>query len=252
MRPTPPSVFDPCAVRAAAHARRAATSSHLSSPALVARGPARSWGAVWSERRVADRPRRPVRRSLPATVLVLACVACAPERAPSAADRDAEASARERTIELVPRTPHLATYPCAQCHQDRVPDPTPRALREFHAGRVVTHGPALAWCERCHVLEEPDSLRLIDGTRVSFDASDAICGQCHGPEHADWEAGMHGLSRGGWRGTVRRPLCTACHDPHAPGPLTFEALPPPEGEAGRARHGGGHGSEGAAHEGGER
>ncbi len=132
-------------------------------------------------------------------------------------------------VELVARTPHLPTYPCgSQCHDERVPNPEPRPLTTFHVGRVVRHGPALDFCNDCHDLEDVDSLVLLDGqTRVSFDASDALCGQCHGQIHADWEAGTHGLTTGGWRGRVQRRLCTACHDPHAPDRLHFEALPVP-------------------------
>jgi hypothetical protein len=132
-------------------------------------------------------------------------------------------------IERVARTPHLATYPCgAQCHDDRTPDPTPRPLVMFHVGRTVAHGPALDFCNDCHDLDDVDQLVLLDGTtRVGFDASDALCAQCHGGIHDDWEAGVHGLSTGGWRGTIERRLCTACHDPHAPDRLHFEALPVP-------------------------
>ena len=54
------------------------------------------------------------------------------------------------------------------------------------------------------------------------------CAQCHGEKHRDWSEGIHGLNTGGWRGTVSRRLCTACHDPHAPGPIHLQALPPPE------------------------
>jgi len=132
--------------------------------------------------------------------------------------------------ERVSRTPHLATSPCrAPCHDDRTPDPTPRALTTFHVGRTVTHGPALDFCDDCHDLEDVDSLVLLDhDTRVGFDASDGLCAQCHGSIHDDWEAGIHGLTTGGWRGTVQRRLCTACHDPHAPARLHFEALPVPQ------------------------
>jgi hypothetical protein len=161
--------------------------------------------------------------------------ACAPERAPphrverAVRERGDHVDA-ERVIAVVPRTPHLATFPCSeQCHAAREGDPTPRALTQFHAGRRIDHGPALGWCDRCHSIEDPDHLVTLDGaTRVSFDASDQICAQCHGEKHRDWAEGVHGLNTGGWRGTVQRRLCTACHDPHAPGPLRFEALPPPE------------------------
>lgn len=172
-----------------------------------------------------------MKRHVVALAAICVLAACEPERAPTV-DRSREPSepTSERTIELVPRTPHLATFPCGeQCHDARTPDPRPRALAAFHAGRTVDHGPALGWCERCHALEEPDELVMLDGARrVSFDASDRICAQCHGEKHRDWSEGVHGLNTGGWRGTVRRRLCTACHDPHDPGDLHFEALPPPE------------------------
>lgn len=134
----------------------------------------------------------------------------------------------EPAVTIVPRTPHLATYPCGlQCHDAREPDPQPRELVAFHAGREIDHGTAIGWCDSCHAIDEPDRLQLLRGDRVSFDASDRICAQCHGEKHRDWSNGIHGLQTGGWRGTVRRRLCTACHDPHAPEPIWFEALPPP-------------------------
>lgn len=162
---------------------------------------------------------------------MFALAACEPERAPPV-DRSSEPTpaAPTRTVELVPRTPYLATFPCGeQCHDARPPDPRPRPLAAFHAGRVVEHGPALGWCDRCHAIDALDELVLLDGaTRISFDESDRVCAQCHGEKHRDWRDGVHGLNTGGWRGTVNRRLCTACHDPHAPGDLRFEALPPPD------------------------
>ena len=135
----------------------------------------------------------------------------------------------EATVEIVPRTPYLATYPCGlQCHDDREPDPTPRELVSFHAGREIDHGPGLDWCGDCHSIDDPDRLHLLSGVPVGFDESDRICGQCHGPKHRDWEHGVHGLTTGGWIGTVSRRLCTACHNPHGPDRIEFEALPPPE------------------------
>jgi hypothetical protein len=152
-------------------------------------------------------------------------LACGPDRrAPDAGPLPRY----ERTVEIDPRIPHLAGYPCgAQCHDARQADPTPRELTAFHTGRVVRHGPAIRFCDACHSLEHPDELRLMDGALVSFDASDRVCGQCHGEKHRDWELGLHGTVTGGWRGVVRHRQCTACHDPHAPGPIHLEALPPP-------------------------
>lgn len=184
-----------------------------------------------------------LRASSIVVVLVGACTAHVEPVGRVGEGASADVHPGEREIELVARTPFLATYPCGeQCHDDRSADPTPRRLSTFHVGRVVAHGPALDFCDDCHDLDDVDSLVLLDGTtRVGFDGSDGLCAQCHGAVHDDWEAGIHGISTGGWQGHVERRLCTACHDPHAPGPLRFEALPvpadarraaPPNGEGG--------------------
>ncbi len=166
---------------------------------------------------------------LGATVLALGC---GREREHPVSDTSElrRGTPSERVVELVPRTPYLATYPCSdQCHDAREPDATPRELVTFHAGRRVAHGPAIHWCNDCHSLDEPDHLVALDGeTAISFDASDRLCAQCHGEKHRDWSEGIHALQTGAWRGTVQRRLCTACHDPHAPGRIQLEALPPPE------------------------
>lgn len=156
---------------------------------------------------------------------------CARETPHPVSDVEAlpEGASAERTVEFVPRTPYLATYPCgAQCHDARQPNPTPRALAIFHTGRHVAHGPALHWCDDCHAIDAADHLVALDGTTpIAFDDSDQLCAQCHGEKHRDWSEGIHGLSTGAWRGTVRRRTCTACHDPHTPGRIELEALPPP-------------------------
>lgn len=172
-----------------------------------------------------------------ATILAVLTGGCVPHAEPVGRVGAVEQTSDEREIELVARTPYLPTYPCGeQCHEDRTPDPTPRPLVTFHAGRTVSHGPALDFCDDCHDLDDVDSLVLLDGTtRVGFDSSDGLCAQCHGSVHDDWEAGIHGISTGGWRGRIERRLCTACHDPHAPSPLHFEALPVPV-DARRAAH----------------
>ena len=148
---------------------------------------------------------------------------------PEASTESSETSPSPTEIVLVPRVPHLATYPCGeQCHDAREPDAAPRALALFHAGREAAHGPAVRWCDDCHSIEDPERLRLLGGDLVSFDDSDRVCGQCHGEKHRDWRNGIHGLSTGGWQGTVWRRTCTACHDPHTRGSIWLEALPAPE------------------------
>ena len=159
--------------------------------------------------------------------------ACA--EAPARRDTEPPPSAE---VALVPRTPHMTDSPCgAQCHDAREPDPRPRELTLFHSGQRLDHGSANRWCDDCHAIDEPDRLVTLAGTRITYDESDAICGQCHGEKHRDWSRGLHGLATGGWTGTAHRRLCTACHEPHAPGRIELEALPPPEPDP-RA-HGGG-------------
>ncbi len=156
--------------------------------------------------------------------------ACAPHRAGGAEpDAGLALATEERTVELVPRTPYMPTYPCGeQCHDARTPDPTPRPLTLFHVRREIHHGPAIHWCDDCHDIASPDHLVALDGTAIAFDTSDQLCAQCHGERHRDWELGLHGGTAGGWRGRVQRRVCTACHDPHAqPERIHLEALPPP-------------------------
>lgn len=176
-----------------------------------------------------DESPRAGRRSIRAAALSFALLlGCSPHGAHEGEARFPEGIAYPREVELVPRTPHLPTFPCGeQCHDAREPDPTPRTLSLFHSGRRLDHGPAIRWCDRCHSMVDADQLALFDGTTVSFDASDRICAQCHGEKHRDWSRGLHGLQTGGWTGTTQRRLCTACHDPHMPDRFELEALPPP-------------------------
>jgi len=131
-------------------------------------------------------------------------------------------------VQVLERTSQLPTFPCVeQCHKDRMPNPTPRALTEFHSTKKVVHGGPTVWCTRCHNLANLDRLQALDGRELTFDQSFVLCGQCHGDKRRDWDAGIHGLQTGSWSGTKLRRSCTACHDPHAPKRPTFEALPAP-------------------------
>jgi hypothetical protein len=185
----------------------------------------------------------------PARVLravVALCVALAagcgqgPEPAAGDAVKAAEAKAGPDTaavagkgaagqvVQVLERTSQLPTFPCVeQCHKDRMPNPTPRALTEFHSTKKVVHGGPTVWCTRCHNLANLDRLQALDGQELTFDQSFVLCGQCHGDKRRDWDGGIHGLQTGSWSGTKLRRSCTACHDPHAPKRPTFEALPAP-------------------------
>lgn len=163
-----------------------------------------------------------VRVALLAVVAALACRGPLKDR-PRVAAPPVDAG-----VTVVRRTPSLATWPCLErCHARRAPNPTQRALTEFHSGKVMRHGPTLTWCDRCHLSQDLDHLRLFDGTPVAFDDAPQLCGQCHAEKFADWARGVHGLQTGSWRAERLRRSCTACHDPHDPHRPHFEALPRP-------------------------
>jgi hypothetical protein len=179
-----------------------------------------------SARRSSARP-----RVLPWGALIAAAAwGCAPD--------DLEPAERTSTsiaeAEIVPRTPYLETYSClVQCHNDLELNPVERPLTEFHTLRAVRHGPAIRWCSSCHDLFDLDRLRLFDASHVTFDESYRLCAQCHGEQHRDWQAGIHGLQTGEWGGPQARRSCTFCHDPHVPGLPRVVAMPAPENVAQR-------------------
>ncbi|NOY91856.1 MAG: hypothetical protein GXP55_11720 [Deltaproteobacteria bacterium] len=130
---------------------------------------------------------------------------------------------------VVSRTTEIPTYPCTErCHARREPNPTPRDLTAYHTRIVLRHGPNPHFCDFCHVLEHPETLHRIDGETFGFDEAYRLCGQCHGEKLRDWMSGIHGLQTGSWNGSVTRRVCTACHNPHAPGHISLESLPPPQ------------------------
>jgi hypothetical protein len=139
-----------------------------------------------------------------------------------------EATSHEVEVVIEPRIPQLETFSCQeQCHFKLVPNPEQRDLTEFHTFRPVKHGPAIEWCSFCHRIEDIDHLRLLDNSPITFDESHRLCGQCHGDKYRDWEAGIHGVQTGGWRGVQQRRSCPFCHDPHVPGIPHVKALPAP-------------------------
>ncbi|MDP2360774.1 MAG: hypothetical protein Q8O14_08480 [bacterium] len=101
---------------------------------------------------------------------------------------------------------------------------------------VLTHGGGNVWCLDCHSASERDMLVLHDGSLLSFNESQRLCGQCHGPTLIDWDAGAHGRTNGYWNleldstGISRRLLCVECHNPHAP---AFRGMMPLAGPVNR-------------------
>lgn len=144
-----------------------------------------------------------------------------------------EPSVPDADIVIPPRTTQLATYPCVeQCHADRVPNATPRPLREFHSAKHIEHGDTTFWCNFCHNFDNLNTLHLLDGRTATFDESQRLCGECHGDKRRDWALGIHGLQTGAWNGEKIRRSCTACHDPHSPRRPRFQALPAPHPRTG--------------------
>ena len=165
---------------------------------------------------------------------VLAVVGCSAgngheRKAHAKSAETAQAAEAAQGVLVPPRSTQLATYPCMeQCHKDLKANTTPRELTAFHSLKKFEHGDTTFWCNFCHDTTNFDVLRLLDGRTATFDESYRLCGQCHGDKRRDWEAGIHGLQSGHFRGGERvRRACTACHDPHAPRRPTFEALPAP-------------------------
>lgn len=152
-----------------------------------------------------------------------ACGCARPTRERARARVTADAS-----VTVAARSTSTPTFPCmARCHTARAANNQPRALREFHAGKVLRHGATLTWCDRCHDPRDLDRLRLLTGASVAFDEASTLCGQCHAEKHQDWSRGIHGAQTGSWLNARVRRSCVACHDPHDPHRPHFEALPRP-------------------------
>jgi len=151
-------------------------------------------------------------------------------------------------VKVVPRAATIPTYPCRQCHDFIKPNASPRALKEYHTTIQLKHAPSVGWCNNCHQFDDFNFLHLANGTKVSFDESYRICGQCHGEKVRDWRAGIHGLLTGSWRDHKQQRNCTACHSPHAPRFPHLKPMPAPKRprgyEAPSSGHGHGHGAKG--------
>ena len=122
---------------------------------------------------------------------------------------------------------------CLDCHEQRQIaadcQTCHRELREdMHSGIVLEHTGDQRGCFTCHNPDDRDTLRLADGTQVSFEESYLLCGQCHGPKLSDWRQGLHGKRTGMWNGQHLYLLCVHCHqDPHRPQFPPMRPVPPP-------------------------
>ncbi len=121
---------------------------------------------------------------------------------------------------------------CESCHsllpEDREMATSMTELEEFHSGLVFAHGDLS--CASCHASTSERRLRLASGETLPMTEALRLCGQCHGPQYRDFEAGVHGGMSGHWdlsRGGRIRNHCVDCHDPHVPAYPQLMPAPPP-------------------------
>lgn len=120
-------------------------------------------------------------------------------------------------------------YACNSCHALMDPPQEPRELIAEHEDIVLRHEPAMT-CYTCHNREERENLNDIYGTLMSFEQSENICRNCHGPQSRDWKLGIHGRLSGYWdkaKGESRNMTCVYCHNPHTPRLEPMKPSPPP-------------------------
>jgi Zn finger protein HypA/HybF involved in hydrogenase expression len=108
---------------------------------------------------------------------------------------------------------------CETCHRETTGKP--------HANVVLHHAEEQRGCLDCHDPADRDLLRLANGTKIPFDESFKLCGQCHGTQFRDWKVGLHGKRTGEWNGRREYRLCVACHWPHEPRFAPMAPMPRP-------------------------
>lgn len=98
---------------------------------------------------------------------------------------------------------------------------------------TLVHGGGNLWCLDCHNAEDRDKLVKLNGDLLSFNDSQMLCGECHGPILRDWDMGIHGKTVGYWdveqgaeEETVRL-LCVECHLPHRPAFPAYQPMAAP-------------------------
>lgn len=142
-------------------------------------------------------------------------------------------------VRVTPRSKQLASYPCMECHQHVTPRRGVFAeLKQPHRTMTFEHMRTVRLCSHCHPAKAYDELRLLDGTRISFDESYRVCGQCHAEKFRDWNLNIHGKQIGSWRSDKVRTSCVVCHPAHDPRfPQMKADAPPPRPAFGVSKEG---------------
>ena len=162
----------------------------------------------------------------------------------------------------VERESALQFYPCADCHEDQIPNPKVRQLKDEHTELDFQHGGGRFWCyDACHNRKDMNNLVSLHGEPISFNEPYKLCGQCHFRRQKDWYFGGHGKRAGTfpnqrevpaehgkidfskrskigtWKSDERVLLvCTECHDAHSPSIKPYQPSPPPQVRRGLTRH----------------
>jgi hypothetical protein len=94
---------------------------------------------------------------------------------------------------------------CVTCHEEkgkpvRCETCHSQTTRPAHENVVLRHAQDQRECLDCHDADDRDRLRLANGTKISFEESSRLCGQCHGTQLRDWKIGLHGKRTGEWNG----------------------------------------------------
>ena len=160
------------------------------------------------------------------------------------------------------REPELQFFPCVDCHEDQIPNPKVRELKDEHTELDFQHGGGRFWCyDACHSKKNMNHLVSLRGEPIGFNEPYKLCGQCHFQRQKDWFFGGHGkrvgtfprpreipaehskinFSKrskiGTWRSDKRVLLvCTDCHNAHSPSIKPYDPSPPPEVRRGLTRH----------------
>jgi hypothetical protein len=130
-------------------------------------------------------------------------------------------------VSVIEREGRVRDFPCTECHNNVVPENMSKDGTKKHKDIVVNHYPGMDKCQLCHDPYDMNQLKRMTQEPVSFNASQEICGQCHGEKKRDWEMGAHGKTVGGWMGAAQKLSCVGCHNPHAPRRPTMQAMSAP-------------------------
>lgn len=137
------------------------------------------------------------------------------------------------------RESKISQFACSNCHDKALPERQQGTFRHsfMHLDIEMNHaGTETMDCRSCHNEHNMDTLRMNDGSELSFNHSYKLCTQCHFQQGKDWHGGAHGKRLVSWRGKRVVMNCTECHNPHAP---SFHQRFP-KGRPTIPRTGGGH------------